>query len=131
MIILVVSSVSVLLYEVEHPTTKWAVIFENFVVTVFISEYLLRGWIYSDIHSSIIKHHENSEYLGTPFHLHKILGQIIATKLGYIFSPSAIIDLLAILPSYRPLRILRIFLIFRLFKLFRYSQSIQMFSVLN
>ncbi|RLA18947.1 MAG: potassium channel protein, partial [Gammaproteobacteria bacterium] len=46
----------------------------------------------------------------------------------YIFSPSAIIDLLAILPSYRPLRILRIFLIFRLFKLFRYSQSIQMFT---
>jgi len=33
------------------------------------------------------------------------------------------IDLLAILPSYRPLRFLRIFLLFRLFKLFRYARS--------
>ncbi|WP_428353382.1 NAD-binding protein [Methyloprofundus sp.] len=128
MIMLVISSVSLLLYEVEHQTTAWAVSFENFVVSVFIIEYLLRGWIYSDMHASIIKQHENTEYLGTPFHLHKALGQIIADKLSYIFSPSAIIDLLAILPSYRPLRILRIFLIFRLFKLFRYSQSIQMFT---
>jgi voltage-gated potassium channel len=45
-----------------------------------------------------------------------------------MFSPFAIIDLLAILPSYRPLRILRIFLIFRLFKLFRYSNSVKLFS---
>ena len=128
MITLVISSISLLLYEVEHQTSKWALMFENFVVTVFILEYLLRGWIYSDIHGSIVRHHENTEYLGTPFHLHKVLAHIIAVKFAYIFSPSAIIDLLAILPSYRPLRILRIFLIFRLFKLFRYSQSIQMFT---
>ncbi|MDF1584669.1 MAG: NAD-binding protein [Methyloprofundus sp.] len=128
MIALVISSVSLLLYEVEHKTSAWAILFENFVVTVFICEYLLRGWIYSDIHNLIIKQHEKTEYLGTPFHLHKILSLVIANKLSYLFSPSAIIDLLAILPSYRPLRILRIFLIFRLLKLFRYSQSMQMFT---
>ncbi len=128
MIMLVISSVSLLLYEVEHKSSVWAVLFENFVVTVFICEYLLRGWIYSDIHNLIIKQHEKTEYLGTPFHLHKVLGLIIANKFSYFFSPSSIIDLLAILPSYRPLRILRIFLIFRLFKLFRYSQSMQMFT---
>ncbi|GFO72057.1 voltage-gated potassium channel [Bathymodiolus japonicus methanotrophic gill symbiont] len=128
MICLVISSISLLLYEVEHQTFKWAAIFERFVVTVFIIEYLLRGWVYSDIHSAIIKQHENSEYLGTPFRLHNVLGEILAEKFSYIFSPSAIIDLLAILPSYRPLRILRIFLVFRLLKLFRYSQSIQMFT---
>lgn len=128
MIILVISSVSTLLYDVEHVASKQALLFENFVVSIFICEYLLRGWVYSDIHGTIIKHYENAEYLGTPFHLTKVLGQIISDKLNYIFSPSAIIDILAILPSYRPLRILRIFLIFRLFKLFRYSQSIQMFT---
>lgn len=128
MILLVISSVSILLYDVEHKATEQAMLFENYVVTIFICEYLLRGWIFSDIHSTIIKHHENAEYLGTPFRLRKVFTQIISEKLDYIFSPSAIIDILAILPSYRPLRILRIFLIFRLFKLFRYSQSIQMFT---
>jgi voltage-gated potassium channel len=42
-------------------------------------------------------------------------------------SPLAIIDLLAIIPSYRPLRFLRIFLLFRLFKLFRYTRSVNEF----
>jgi len=128
MMTLVISSVSLLLYEVEHPSSQLSIFFERFVVTVFISEYLLRGWLYSDIHQMLIKAHQKSEYLGTPFKLHQVLLSIINNKLKYIFSLSAIIDLLAILPSYRPLRILRIFLIFRLFKLIRYSQSIKMFT---
>ncbi len=128
MMTLVISSVSLLLYEVQHPTSQASIFFERIVVTVFISEYLLRGWLYSDIHQMLIKAHQKSEYLGIPFKLHKVLLTIISNKLKYVFSLSAIIDLLAILPSYRPLRILRIFLIFRLFKLFRYSQSIKMFT---
>ncbi|MCG8100492.1 MAG: potassium channel family protein, partial [Candidatus Thiodiazotropha taylori] len=48
-------------------------------------------------------------------------------KLRYMVQPLAIIDLLAIIPSYRPLRFLRIFLLFRLFKLFRYTRSISEF----
>ena len=127
MIILVISSVFSIIYEVQNTVGDWAVYFERFVVVVFICEYLLRGWLYSDIHNLIIKQYENSEYLGTPFHLHKVFKQIVSSKLNYVFSPSAIIDLLAILPGYRPLRILRVFLIFRLFKLLRYSQSTQMF----
>ena len=127
MIVLVISSIFSLIYEVQNQVGEWATIFENFVVIVFICEYLLRGWLYSDIHNLIIKQYENSEYLGIPFRLHKVLTLIISSKLSYIFSASAIIDLLAILPGYRPLRILRVFLIFRLFKLLRYSQSTQMF----
>jgi len=128
MIILVMSSVSILIHEVKNESNLWSIYFENIVVTIFISEYLLRGWIHSDIHLVIIQHHENTKYLGQPFSLYKVIQQILKDKLSYIFSPSAIIDLLAILPSYRPLRILRVFLIFRLFKLLRYSQSIQMFT---
>ena len=55
---------------------------------------------------------------------------MIRTKLAYIFSPLAIIDLLAILPSYRPLRFLRIFLLFRIFKLFRYAKSMKTFTAI-
>lgn len=39
----------------------------------------------------------------------------------------SIIDLLAILPAYRPLRVLRIFLLFRLFKIIRYTNSLKEF----
>ncbi len=127
MIIVVISSVFSLIYEVKNEVGYWAILFENVVVTLFICEYLLRGWLYSDIHSLIIKQHENNEYLGTPFRLRKVFILIISSKLSYLFSPSAIIDILAILPSYRPLRILRVFLVFRLFKLLRYSQITQMF----
>lgn len=127
MITLVISSVFSLIYEVKNELGEWATLFENFVVFVFICEYLLRGWLYSDIHSLIINQHENDEYLGTRFRIYKVFTLIIGNKLNYIFSPRAIIDLLAILPGYRPLRILRVFLIFRLFKLLRYSQSTQMF----
>jgi len=128
MITLIISSVSLLLYEVENKAPEWTVFFEDFVVTVFIFEYLLRSWLYSDIHSIIIKQHEKAQYLNTPLHLNKVIKLIISNKSGYFFSASAIIDLLAILPSYRPLRILRVFLVFRLFKLFRYSQSVQIFT---
>jgi len=45
----------------------------------------------------------------------------------YLLTPSAIIDLLAILPAYRPLRVLRIFVLFRVFKLLRYTKSVHQF----
>ncbi len=44
-----------------------------------------------------------------------------------MLTPPAIIDLLAILPAYRPLRVLRIFVLFRVFKLLRYTKSIHQF----
>jgi voltage-gated potassium channel len=128
MICLVMLSVFFLVYSVEHTLNDASEWLERFVIFVFISEYLLRGWLYSDTHLIIIKEYEKADYLNIKFSLFKTLKQIIGKKLSYIFSFFAIIDLLAILPSYRPLRILRILLIFRLFKLFRYSNSIKIFS---
>lgn len=128
MILLVMLSVFLLIYEIDNtpdPLSEW---FEHFVVSVFIAEYLLRGWLHSDIHKILIEQYEKSQYLNIKFRLQTPLGQILSSKLKYVFSLFAIIDLLAILPSYRPLRILRIFLIFRIFKLFRYSQSIKLFT---
>ncbi|MEZ4694669.1 MAG: NAD-binding protein [Aliarcobacter sp.] len=55
------------------------------------------------------------------------LKKAIKEKFEYILSPMSIIDLLAILPAYRPLRVLRIFLLFRLFKILRYANAVKEF----
>lgn len=128
MIGLILASVFLLIYEVDrHPGPLYQ-LFETCVVSLFIVEYLLRAWVYSDSHKIILAHYERAEYLNITFRSCRIIRIIIADKLEYILSPLAIIDLLAILPSYRPLRFLRIFLIFRLFKLFRYVNSIKLFT---
>lgn len=60
------------------------------------------------------------------------LGRGAASFALYPFTPLAIIDMLAILPSFtvstsfRLLRLLRLIRTFRVFKMFRYSRSIQM-----
>ena len=128
MIALVMLSVFLLVYHVDNQLSEGGEFFEQIVVFIFISEYILRAWLYSDSHRIIIADYERSQYLHSQFLVGKSLKQVFAKKLQYMFSLFAIIDLLAILPSYRPLRILRILLIFRLFKLFRYSNSIKIFS---
>ena len=128
MICLVMVSVFLLIHEVNNPLSESEVLFEHCVISVFIAEYLLRGWLYSDNHKIILEHYEKAEYLNVPFRLNRVARIILAKKIEYVFTPLALIDLLAILPSYRPLRVLRVFLIFRLFKLFRYFNSIKLFA---
>ena len=89
-------------------------IFEVFSVIVFTIEYLLRLW--------------TAEYKVEATSRNK-------ARIKYIFTPMAIIDLLAILPFYLPflipvdlrfLRILRLTRLLRLLKIQRYSQSLQL-----
>jgi voltage-gated potassium channel len=128
MIVLVLTSVLVLIYDVRHDPGPWAEAFEAFVVTVFITEYLLRMWLYNDSHRILIEHWEHAELVGTRFRLSSALWAMARRKLAYMAAPMAIIDLLAILPGYRPLRFLRIFLLFRLLKLFRYARNLSAFG---
>ncbi len=128
MIVLVMSSVMLLIYEVRHPLGAWADAFELCVVSVFISEYLLRMWLFNDSHKIVIDHWERAELMGQPFSAAGALWAVIKRKLAYMSTPMAIIDLLAILPSYRPLRFLRLFLLFRLLKLFRYTRKLSPFG---
>ena len=87
--------------------------FEVFSVIVFSAEYLLRLW------TCVEKQAYHDPITG---------------RLKFMFSPMAMIDLLAILPFYLPfvgvdlrfLRILRIFRIFRLLKMARYSNAFSM-----
>jgi voltage-gated potassium channel len=86
--------------------------FELFSVFVFSVEYIIR----------LLVSYENPEY---PKNIKGIL--------RYIFSPMAMIDLLAILPFYlfllpidlRFIRMLRLFRLFRLFKMYRYLHSLR------
>ncbi len=131
MVLLVVLSVLFLLYEVKNPDKiPYLDAFIQFSLVVFIIEYLLRFWIYSESHKIILERYENALNNDLPFSIYRALGSVVKKKLQYVFSPLAIIDLLAILPSYRPLRFLRIFLLFRILNLFRYSKSIKTFTAI-
>ena len=130
MVILVLLSVSILLYSVRHPVGFIGEAIEIFAVTVFVLEYIVRFWLASDSHQIIIEHYEHLQMINRPFQYLPPFKTILYKKWRYIISPMAIIDLLSILPSYRPLRIFRIFLLFRLFKLFRYTRSIHLFATI-
>ena len=89
----------------------WFIYFELFSVTIFSLEYISRFW-------SCVENKKKSETNGK-------------ARLRYIFSFSAIIDLIAILPSLLAflfptvdLRFVRALRIFRLLKFSRYSNSI-------
>ena len=128
MIALILSSVWILVHEVKHPLPHWVDVYDLYVVTlIFIVEYLLRLWVHSDLHAIVLKEYDESLILDRPIRYRQILKRFLLSKIRYMLTPAAIIDLLAILPGYRPLRVLRIFVLFRLFKLLRYTKSINEF----
>ena len=133
MILIVLSSVFILLYDVKNSLGEILYIYDIYVVTtIFVLEYLIRLWIYNDCREIILSEAEEATFLGRAFNTKKVLKEIFKKKFEYITSPFAIIDFLAILPAYRPLRILRIFMLFRLFKVLRYTKSVNNFlSVLK
>ena len=125
MICLILLSVFVLIYEVDAQFSRIDRLFEQGLIALFVIEYLLRAWLYNDVHQIILAQHEKSAYLNCPFRWGEVIRLILAKKIEYMITPLAVIDLLAILPSYRPLSML---LIFRLFKLFRYFKSLKLFA---
>lgn len=128
MIILITISISILVYEVKIPVASWIDFFDIYIVTsIFLVEYILRFWVYNDWHLEVVKDYREAQLVNKKFKLWTPTKKVLKGKLEFIFSPPAIIDLLAILPAYRPLRVLRIFVLFRVFKLLRYAKSIHQF----
>jgi voltage-gated potassium channel len=128
MIFFVILSIFIIIYHIDKQLTPLDDFFEAVIIIIFVLEYLIRGWLYSDTHQLVIDYHEKSTYLNSPFKLSEIFKIILLKKFSYISSPIAIIDLLSIFPSFRFFWFSRFFLIFRLFKLFRYSNSIKVFA---
>jgi len=118
MFIIVLNVVAIILESVSSiylAYKPWFVGFEFFSVMFFSIEYLARFWsITSD-----------------PDYKHPIFG-----RFKFVFTPMAIVDLLAILPFYirilgfdlRFIRILRMFRLLRLFKIVRYVSALRIIT---
>ena len=128
MIFLVLSTVGIMIFEVNHRQIDWLLEYETIAIFIFIIEWVGRFWVISHSHKQIIKDYEQSQLINHTFEIGKSLKKVLKEKVSFVFSPMSIIDLLAILPYYRPLRILRILMLFRLFKLLRYANSVKQFS---
>jgi voltage-gated potassium channel len=127
-IFLIISSVFILIYEVKNPIPEWMEFYDIYIVSlIFLIEYLLRLWVSSDMSSEIIREYDEAVFVGREFRVWPALARGLRKKLSYMITPAAIIDLLAIFPAYRPLRVLRIFILFRFLKLLRYTRSINQF----
>jgi len=127
-IFLIVTSVFILVYEVKHPVPVWLDYYDiYFVSMVFAIEYLLRLWVHNDLSEAVLSEYYDSKFLDKPFKIARPLKKVMLEKFRYMLTPSAIIDLLAIFPVYRPIRVLRIFVLFRVLKLLRYARSINQF----
>jgi len=125
MIFVILTSVTLLVIDVKHQVPLWLDQLDLYVVTtVFVLEYIARIWIYSDIHKMIIEEYEDSFYFEKKINKWHLFKKIVVNKWEYISTPSAIIDLIAILPSYRGVRVLRILVLFRAFKMLRYTKSL-------
>jgi voltage-gated potassium channel len=124
MIFLVLTTILILILEIKNELPPIVYVYENIAVLIFIAEWLARFWISSDAHLRVIELHTKYEHDGKDSTFKMLFNEGLKSKLNFVISPMSIIDLLAILPSYRPLRVLRFFLLFRLFKVFRYTQSV-------
>ncbi len=129
MIVLILVSVSILIYDVTSSPEPTLEFLNNILITaVFAIEYLLRLWVCSDTSKIVVRVFEEDKLLKREFRLRVALKDVAISKLRYMRTPTAIIDLLAILPFFHPLRALRLFIVFRILKLFHYTQNMHHFA---
>ncbi len=99
--------------------------YEDFVLWFFTAEYILRWWVISDFISDFEKGFSRASF--QPFYKRVLIGlkEALKPKIKWMTSFYAIIDLLAILPIFRPLRGFRILRLLRILKIVRYSGAIK------
>ncbi|MDP3466062.1 MAG: ion transporter, partial [Sulfuricurvum sp.] len=123
---LIFLSVYILVSSVKHELSHGWLIFNNYVISlIFLIEYVLRFWVHNSNSQTIIEQYERDLFLHRPFSFSGAMKTIFIQKMEYVFSPTAIIDLLAIMPFFHEFRLLRIFILFRVLKLFRYAKSLR------
>lgn len=128
LIFFVVSSVAVFVYEVKFSIPSWLEFYAvYFTSAVFAVEYLINLWLARDIRFDILKEHNEVKFLKRQGNYGKVFLSALGKNLRYMFTITAIIDLLAIFPMYRPLRMLRIFVLFRFLKILKHVHSLHQF----
>ena len=103
MIALIIISISMLILSKSEKIPEWVVQFDlYFITTIFALEYLLRLWVQHDVHKYIVSKSQDEggfkQYL-----------PLIKSKLRYMISLPALIDLIAIFPKFRILRLLKLY----------------------
>jgi len=114
MIFLVLATSIEYVYDTGKTLSAAALIFEYVAIAIFTLEYLLRFWVSGDVNKLYISMYEESVELNQQFVIKDFLVAAIKQKIQFMVQPMSIIDLLAIYPELRPLRLL---------KLFRYFES--------
>jgi voltage-gated potassium channel len=110
MIFLIVSSIAILIASKTVNLPEWIIRFDLYFVTfIFALEYLLRLWVSHDIHKHIIAAEKKDEQKRSRHYWY-----LLKSKLRYMLSLPALIDLIAIFPKFR---------IVRLFKLYHYMHG--------
>ncbi len=106
MIFLILLSTFILIINETKDTPKWLIDFDFYVITlIFALEYLIRLWINRDLHRDIISAQQRGK-----FNTFKDYFTIIVLPgLQYIVSFPALIDLIAIFPKFRIVRLLKLY----------------------
>lgn len=103
MIALIIFSISTLILSKSEKIPEWVVQVDLYVVTgVFALEYLLRLWVQTDIHKHIVSTSQTQGGKNRYLPLFK-------AKLRYMLSLPALIDLVAIFPKFRIIRLLKLY----------------------
>ena len=127
-IFLIISSVAIFIYGVKHYVPEWLNFYAYYVTSaIFAIEYIINFWLYTSISKMMQKEYEEALFLNRKTHFFKVFLKGMNKKISYIFTPTAIIDLLAIVPAYRPLSILKIFVLFRFLKVLKHAKSMHQF----
>ncbi|HIO96275.1 MAG TPA: hypothetical protein EYG67_05575 [Campylobacterales bacterium] len=104
MIVLIVFSVLVLVLAKTKDIPSWIFFLDIYIVSfIFFIEYILRFWINHDIHKMVLEHERQGDSLWV------ILFTILKSKLLYVISIPALIDLLAIFSQFRIIRLLKLY----------------------
>jgi voltage-gated potassium channel len=102
MIFLIIISISLLILDKSGKIPEWLMKLDfYFVTTIFALEYFLRLWISHDIHKMILSRHRGDDT--------QAYKSIVLAKLRYMISLPALIDLVAIFPKFRIVRLLKLY----------------------
>lgn len=99
--------------------------YDFFVLFFLTIEYITRFWVISDFLPVFNKVLDENEDLPEKKRYLLALKEALKPKIKWMLTPTALIDLIAILPILRPLRAFRILIALRLLKILRYSRALK------